>query len=101
MYAADQPALLAREIVMTTNDAQEPARRTGRLFVISGWVATAVGMILWGYGYLSAGTPPLVTWSTYLPAWAADWLPNLEAEIGMVLLVLGSIPGYWDMWRSR
>ncbi len=86
---------------MTSGDAPKPARRTGRLFVISGWVATALGMILWGYGYFATGTPPLIAWSNYLPGWAADWLPNLEAEIGMALLIVGSIPSYWDMWRSR
>jgi hypothetical protein len=41
-------------------------------------------LAVWGYGYFVTGTPPLVTWSTYLPSWAADWLPNLEPEIGMV-----------------
>jgi hypothetical protein len=86
---------------MQEHDIQKPTRRTSRLFVLSGWIATVLGMILWGYGYFATGTPPLVTWSTYLPTWAADWLPNLEAEIGMVLLILGSIPAYWDMWRSR
>ncbi len=86
---------------MTNNDAQEPVKRPGRLFVIGGWVVTALGMILRGYGYFVIGTQPLVTWSNYLPGWAAEWLPNLEAEIGMVLLILGSIPAYWDMWRSR
>ncbi len=78
-----------------------PLPHPGRLFVITGWVVTALGLAVWGYGYFVTGTPPLVTWSTYLPSWAADWLPNLEAEIGMVLLILGSIPAYWDMWRSR
>ncbi len=86
---------------MDQSHAQEPARRTGRLFLISGWVSTALGMILWGYGYFATGTPPLIAWSNYLPGWAADWLPNLEAEIGMALLIVGSIPSYWDMWRSR
>jgi hypothetical protein len=85
---------------MQEHDIQKPAKRTSRLFVLSGWIATALGMILWGYGYFTTGTLPLVTWSTYLPGWAADWLPNLEAEIGMVLLILGSVPLYWDTWRS-
>ena len=57
--------------------------------------------MLWGYGYFATGTPPLVAWSKYLLGWAAEWLPNLEAEIGMVLLIFGSIPFYWTMWRSR
>jgi hypothetical protein len=28
------------------------------------------------------------------------WL-NLETELGMILLMAGSVPLYWDMWRSR
>jgi hypothetical protein len=85
---------------MQEHGIQKPAGRPGRLFVISGWVVTALGTILWGYGYFTTGTPSLFNWSTYLPRWAADWLPNLEAEIGMVLLILGSVPLYWDTWRS-
>ena len=85
---------------MTASDAQEPARRTGRLFLIAGWVATGLGTALWVYGYFATGTPALIAWASFLPDWAADWLPNLEAEIGMALLIVGSIPAYWDMWRS-
>jgi hypothetical protein len=81
--------------------AQEPAGRSGRFFVIAGWVASILGMILWGYGYLATGTPSVIAWDDYLPAWAAKWLPNLQAEVGMALLIIGSIPLYWDMWHSR
>ncbi len=86
---------------MTSGDAPKPARCTSQLFVISGWVVTALGMILWVYGYFATGTPSLIAWGDYLPGWAAEWLPNLEAEIGMALLIIGSIPAYWEMWRSR
>ena len=86
---------------MQHTPAQKPTERTGRLLVIAGWVASILGMILWGYGYFAAGTPSLTAWSEHVPGWAAEWLPNLESEIGLVLVVLGSIPLYWDMWRSR
>jgi hypothetical protein len=43
---------------MQEHDIQKPAKRTSRLFVLSGWIATALGMILWGYGYFTTGTLP-------------------------------------------
>ena len=43
----------------------------------------------------------LMTWARLVPEWVSDWLPNLEAEIGMLLLIFGSVPLYLDMWRSR
>ena len=42
-----------------------------------------------------------IPWGNFLPPWAAEWLPNLEAEIGLVLVIAGCVPLYWDMWRSR
>jgi hypothetical protein len=47
------------------------------------------------------GTLPLIPWGNFLAPWAAEWLPNLEAEIGLVLVIAGSIPLYWEMRRSR
>jgi hypothetical protein len=35
------------------------------------------------------------------PLGAAEWLPNLQAEIGLVLVIAASVPLYWDVWRSR
>jgi hypothetical protein len=63
-------------------------------------VASILGMILWGYGYFATGTPSFIAWGEHLPAWTVEWLPNLECEIGLVLVVLGSIPLYWDMLRA-
>ena len=82
------------------SDAVRLVRR-GRFHVIAGWAASILGMALWTYGYFVTGTPSLIAWGDVLPAWAAEWLPNLEAEIGLMLLIAGSVPLYWDMWRSR
>ena len=79
----------------------EVASRSERFHVIAGWAASLFGIVLWAYGYFVTGTSPLVAWSDVLPSWAAEWLPNLEAEIGLILVIAGSIPLYWDMWRSR
>jgi hypothetical protein len=80
---------------------QEPTRPISRFLVISGWVATILGIVLWTYGYFVAGTPALVPWTSFLPSWASEWLPNLESEIAMVLVIMGSVPLYWDMLRSQ
>jgi hypothetical protein len=75
--------------------------RPNRLLVILGWTASLIGLALWTYGYFAAGTPSFVAWSSLVPTWLSAWLPNLEAEIGVMLLILGSLPLYWDMWRSH
>jgi hypothetical protein len=41
-------------------------------------------MALWLYGYFATGNPPLIDWHTSTPWWIADYLPNIESEIGMV-----------------
>ena len=66
-----------------------------------GWVLLTIGTVLWTYGYFAAGTPSFVAWADLLPAWAADTLPNLEAELGTIIVTLACIPFYWDMLRSR
>ena len=75
--------------------------RSSRYLVILGWAASIVGLALWTYGYFAGSAPSLVPWARLVPEWVSDWLPNLEAEIGMLLLIFGSVPLYWDMWRSR
>jgi hypothetical protein len=73
--------------------------RGRRFYIIAGWIASILGMALWTYAYFVTGTPSLIPWGNFLPPWAAEWLPNLEAEIGVMLLMAGSVPLYWDMWR--
>ena len=63
--------------------------------VILGWVIMGAGTALWLYGYLVTGHPPLVDWRAIAPWWIADWLPNMEAEIGVILMFVGMVPAYW------
>jgi hypothetical protein len=51
-----------------------------------------VPMALWTYAYFVTGTPWLIPWGKFLARWAAEWLPNLEAETGLLLVITGSVP---------
>jgi hypothetical protein len=63
--------------------------------VIAGWVILLAGTILWGYGYFATGHPSLIDWKVYTPWWIADYLPNVESEIGMVLVCIGTALTSW------
>jgi hypothetical protein len=65
-----------------------------RKAVIAGWIIEVVGIVLWTYGYFVIGSPPVVDWPTHAPRWIADFLPNLESEIGMMLVLVGMVPIY-------
>jgi hypothetical protein len=66
---------------------------------IVGWIVSAGGLALWLYGYYSIGNPPLIDWQTHTPWWIADFLPNINAEIGMVLMFAGTALTYWPSQR--
>ena len=68
--------------------------------VIIGWVITVAGMALWLYGYLAAGHPPIVNWQAHTPWWIADYLPNVESELGVVLTFVGMVSIYWPSLRQ-
>ena len=71
------------------------SNRGVRKAVIAGWAIEVVGVIKWSYGYFVIGSLPLIDWATHAPRWIADFLPNLESEIGMVLVLVGMVPIYW------
>ena len=52
-------------------------------------------MALWLYGFFATGNPSLGDSGALTPWWIADFLPNIECEIGMVLVVAGMVPLYW------
>ena len=56
------------------------------------WIVTLTGTALWLYGYFATGNPPLIDWHANTPGWIADFLPNIESEIGMALACAGTIP---------
>jgi len=66
---------------------------------IAGWIILIGGTILWIYGYFVTGHPPLIDWQARTPWWIADYLPNLESEIGMALVWASVVPMYWPSPR--
>jgi hypothetical protein len=47
------------------------------------------------YGYFVTGHPSVIDWKTDTPNWIAEFLPNIESEIGMVLVFVAMVPMYW------
>jgi hypothetical protein len=68
---------------------------TGRLNkpAILAWIISLAGMTLWLYGYFVTGNTSLIDWRAYTPWWIADFLPNIESEIGLALVCVGSVLG--------
>ncbi len=67
--------------------------------VIIGWIMLLSGTALWLYGYFATGNPTLINWHANTPWWIADFLPNIESEIGMTLVIIGMVPIYWPPRR--
>lgn len=68
--------------------------------VIIGWIIELVGTALWLYGYFATGNPSLIDWHANTPLWIAEFLPNIESEIGMALVFAGMILIYWPFRRN-
>jgi len=66
-----------------------------------GWAIYAIGFAIWLFGYLSAGHAPLFDWNAVTPWWISSFVPNLEAELGMVLMFASMIPIYGGAVRKR
>ncbi len=65
-----------------------------------GWAIYAAGIVIWLFGYLSAGHASAFDWDVATPSWIASFFPNLEAELG--LLRSRIIPlGLRRLWRWR
>jgi hypothetical protein len=72
-----------------------------KLPVIVGWAIELMGTALWVYGYFVTGHPSLIDWHDITPSWFAEWLPNIEAEIGLALVLVGMVPIYWPSRQQR
>jgi hypothetical protein len=66
---------------------------------IIGYLISAVGTGLWLNGYLVPGSPSLIDWHLHAPEWIANFLPNVESEIGIALMFAAVIPMHWPSKR--
>jgi len=63
--------------------------------MVIGWAMTLAGLLLWAYGYYASGHSPLIGWTAFAPAWIADYLPTMEAELGFAVMLAAMVPMYW------
>lgn len=49
---------------------------------------------IWVYGYFVTGHPTLIDWKVITPNWISEFIPNLEAEIGLAVVVVAMVPAY-------
>jgi hypothetical protein len=66
-----------------------------------GYGIYAIGFAIWLFGYLSVGHAPLFDWNAVTPWWISSFVPNIEAELGMVLMFASMIPIYGGAVRKR
>jgi len=66
-----------------------------KLIKFIGWVIAVFGMGLCVFGYFIDGSAVFIDWPRYLPGWVADYIPNLEVEIGFALSMIGMVPIYY------
>jgi hypothetical protein len=85
----------AREAQVNPIQRSEGERVSKNKAVIVGWIILLMGTALWIYGYFATGNPSLIDWRAVAPWWIADYLPNIESEIGMTLVFASMVPIYW------
>jgi len=66
-----------------------------------GWAIYAAGFAIWLFGCLRAGHAPVFDWKAATPWWISNFIPNLEAELGMALMFASMIPIYWRPIRGN
>jgi hypothetical protein len=66
-----------------------------------GWAIYAAGFVIWLFGYLSAGHASIFHWNVATPWWISSFVPNLEAELGLALMLASVIPIYWRAVRGN
>ena len=72
--------------------SEQPVRSTMPNAKRIGWAIYGVGFAIWFFGYLRAGHAPLFDWAGATPWWISSFVPNLEAELGLVLMFASMIP---------
>ena len=52
------------------------------------YALSAIGTALYLYGYFADGSAALISW----PEWASEYVPNLQAELGLAISFIALIP---------
>jgi hypothetical protein len=73
----------------------------GRMPKLISWTTYAAGFVIWLFGYLSAGHATLFDWNAVTPWWISSFIPNREAELGLMLMFASMIPIHWLAGRKR
>jgi len=73
------------------NERQFDLKKLG----ILGYLISLAGAALWLYGYFWPANPPLVNWQNYSPWWVANFLPSLQAEVGIAMMFVGTALSCW------
>jgi hypothetical protein len=81
-------------------DVRRPGRRRMPNAKSIGWVIYSAGFVMWLFGYLSTGHAPAFDWAAATPWWISSFVPNLEAELGLALMVASMVPIYWRAIRK-
>ncbi len=68
---------------------------------IVAWITLLIGSALWVYGYFVVGHSPIIDWHANTPWWIADFLPNVESEVGMLLCTASMVPMYWPISKNK
>jgi hypothetical protein len=61
----------------------------------------AAGFVIWLFGYVTAGHASVFDWDVATPSWISSFVPNLEAELGLVLMFASMVLIYWRAGRKR
>ena len=66
---------------------------------MAGWVLTLVGCVMWAIGWFADSKWQFFKWAEFSPWWISEFLPNWQSEIGTLLIILGSVPIYYDQYQ--
>jgi hypothetical protein len=69
-------------------------------FTQIGWAGTILGCLLWGWGYFATNSAPFFMWSNFAPYWIADFMTNWQEELGVLLMLVASIPLYYAQLKA-
>lgn len=108
MSASDQlsPRFIAEKRECLASVAKLPKHTQPREIVemrvatTVGYFGSVIGTVVWLYGYLITGNPPMINWHSITPWWIANFLPNIETEIGTAIVIVSMIPIYCRPGRN-